>query len=79
MCYHLAELATLSGIVTILIYGIVMGHYGFWNMEEDSKTVSMAVAQMLGNLAEAFVFALIGLSTTGYVCRSCHLLRVVRN
>jgi len=34
-------------------------------MEEDSKTVSMAVAQMLGNLAEAFVFALIGLSTTG--------------
>lgn len=65
VCYHVSELATLSGIVTILVYGIFMGHYGYSNMESEAKTVSMAVAQMLGNLAEAFVFALIGLSTTG--------------
>ena len=55
--FHIAETATLSGIMAILFYGIFMAHYGFHSLTEKSKVSSIAISKILGFLAEGFVYA----------------------
>ena len=65
LSYICSELATLSGIMTVLSYGIFVGHYGFLNLDASNKETSYAIARILGVTFESFVFAYIGMSTFG--------------
>ena len=62
LAYILAELASLSGIFTILTFGIATSHYAWLNLSAENQLISYTVARMLGRTSESFVFAYIGMS-----------------
>lgn len=58
--YMLAEGLGLSGIVSILFTGIVMKHYTFSNLSENSQRFVSAFFHLISSLAETFVFIYMG-------------------
>ncbi|KAK4386784.1 Sodium/hydrogen exchanger 6 [Sesamum angolense] len=58
--YMLAEGFGLSGIVSILFTGIVMKHYTFSNLSDNSQKFSAAFFHLISSLAETFVFIYMG-------------------
>ncbi|KAH6777186.1 Na+/H+ antiporter 6 [Perilla frutescens var. frutescens] len=58
--YMLAEGLGLSGIVSILFTGIVMKHYTFSNLSDNSQKFVSAFFHLISSLAETFVFIYMG-------------------
>ncbi|EEF42414.1 sodium/hydrogen exchanger 5, 6, putative, partial [Ricinus communis] len=58
--YMLAEGLGLSGIVSILFTGIVMKHYSYSNLFENSQRFVSAFFHPISSLAETVVFIYIG-------------------
>ncbi|PWA45600.1 sodium/hydrogen exchanger 6 [Artemisia annua] len=58
--YMLAEGLGLSGIVSILFTGMVMKHYAFSNLSENSQKFVAAFFHLISSLAETFVFIYMG-------------------
>lgn len=58
--YMLAEGLGLSGIVSILFTGMVMKHYTFSNLSNNSQRFVSAFFHLLSSLAETFVFIYMG-------------------
>lgn len=58
--YMLAEGLGLSGIVSILFTGIVMKHYSYSNLSENSQRFVSAFFHLISSLAETFVFIYMG-------------------
>lgn len=67
LAYALGEMASLSGIISLLTSGIVIAHYGWYNLSPQGKTVSSVAIQVIGFGFEAFVFAYLGLSYFSYI------------
>merc|ERR1711912_67995 len=62
--------------MTVLTYGIVVGHYGYWNLDKENQEVSYAVTRILGLTFESFVFAYIGMSTFGITGQKLNVIFV---
>jgi len=62
LAYSAAEAAHLSGIITILLYGIFLGHYGKRNMSRTDKLVTGNLSHILGWVFEGIVFISVGTS-----------------
>ena len=60
--YLLAELLSLSGIMTLFFWGVIMSHYSYHNVSEESKVGSIIAISTFGFAAEAFLFTYLGLS-----------------
>ena len=60
--YLLAELFELSGIMTLFFCGVVMSHYSYYNISNESKLGSVISISTFAYAAEAFLFAYLGLS-----------------
>uniref|UniRef100_A0A2P2M8L3 Sodium/hydrogen exchanger 6-like n=1 Tax=Rhizophora mucronata TaxID=61149 RepID=A0A2P2M8L3_RHIMU len=58
--YMLAEGLGLSGIVSILFTGIVMKHYTYSNLSDNSQRFVSAFFHLISSLAETFVFIYMG-------------------
>ncbi|KAL6643389.1 hypothetical protein ACP70R_018946 [Stipagrostis hirtigluma subsp. patula] len=58
--YMLAEGLGLSGIVSILFTGMVMKHYTYSNLSDNSQRFVSAFFHLLSSLAETFVFIYMG-------------------
>jgi sodium/hydrogen exchanger 8 len=56
----LAEGLGLSGIVSILFTGMVMKHYTYSNLSDNSQRFVSAFFHLLSSLAETFVFIYMG-------------------
>ncbi|KAK1424110.1 hypothetical protein QVD17_19424 [Tagetes erecta] len=74
--YMLAEGLGLSGIVSILFTGMVMKHYSFSNLSENSQKFVAAFFHLISSLAETFIF--IGLARAANVFTCAYLLNLVR-
>ncbi|EAS01743.2 sodium/hydrogen exchanger family protein (macronuclear) [Tetrahymena thermophila SB210] len=60
--YLIAEIVGLSGIISLFCCGLVMGHYAYLNISEESQKGTHLAFETVGYLAEAFVFAYLGIS-----------------
>ncbi|KAE8703387.1 Sodium/hydrogen exchanger 6 [Hibiscus syriacus] len=58
--YMLAEGISLSGIVSILFTAIVMKHYTYSNLSENSQRFASAFFHLISSLAETFTFIYMG-------------------
>ncbi len=62
LSYSLAEALSLSGILTLLICSITLGHYAFYGMSMSAKLSSRIAIIALSDISEGFSFAYLGLS-----------------
>ncbi|XP_073136608.1 sodium/hydrogen exchanger 1-like isoform X1 [Henckelia pumila] len=61
LSYMLAELFYLSGILTVFFCGIVMSHYTWHNVTENSRVTTKHTFATLSFLAEVFIFLYVGM------------------
>ena len=62
LAYSISESMEMSGIVSVLFCGIVMGRYTRQNLERAPRMVSMCLFKVLAYVAETFVFIYMGAS-----------------
>eukprot|EP01017_Pseudomicrothorax_dubius_P037283 TRINITY_DN5449_c0_g1_i4.p1 TRINITY_DN5449_c0_g1~~TRINITY_DN5449_c0_g1_i4.p1 ORF type:complete len:309 (-),score=60.67 TRINITY_DN5449_c0_g1_i4:807-1733(-) len=62
LSYLVSEMLHFSGIITLFVAGIFMAHYTYHNLSEESKHGTNLVFESVAFLAEAFVFAYLGIS-----------------
>ncbi|KAL3503573.1 hypothetical protein ACH5RR_038022 [Cinchona calisaya] len=61
LSYMLAELFSLSGILTVFFCGIFMSHYAWHNTSESSKITTRHVFATMSFIAETFIFLYVGM------------------
>lgn len=61
LSYMLAELFTLSGILTVFFCGIVMSHYTWHNVTESSRITTKHAFATMSFIAETFIFLYVGM------------------
>lgn len=61
LSYMLAELLSLSGILTIFFCGIVMSHYTWHNVTESSRITTRHAFATISFIAETFIFLYVGM------------------
>ncbi|KAH6808779.1 sodium hydrogen exchanger 2 [Perilla frutescens var. frutescens] len=61
LSYMLAELTNLSGILTVFFCGIVMSHYTWHNVTENSRITTKHTFATLSFVAEIFIFLYVGM------------------
>ena len=62
LAYSISESMEMSGIVSVLFCGIVMGRYTRQNLERAPRMVSMCLFKVFAYVAETFVFIYMGAS-----------------
>jgi len=61
VCYLIADGLQLSGIVAILVNGIVLNYYATPNVNKASKMVIKIVVESLAYITETMVFLFLGI------------------
>lgn len=61
--FLIAEQFHVSGVLAVLVAGLLHGHIGFNNMSEDTQTSVIRVWEYIAYVANAFIFLLIGLTS----------------
>ncbi|KAJ8753406.1 hypothetical protein K2173_019805 [Erythroxylum novogranatense] len=61
LSYMLAELLSLSGILTVFFCGIVMSHYTWHNITESSRITTKHAFATMSFIAENFIFIYVGM------------------
>ncbi|PIN14378.1 Sodium/hydrogen exchanger protein [Handroanthus impetiginosus] len=61
LSYMMAELFYLSGILTVFFCGIVMSHYTWYNVTENSRVTTKHTFASLSFVAETFIFLYVGM------------------
>ncbi|XP_058080956.1 sodium/hydrogen exchanger 4 isoform X3 [Magnolia sinica] len=59
--YLLAELLNFSGILTVFFCGIVMSHYAWYNVSENSRITTKHAFATMSFIAETFIFLYVGM------------------
>ncbi|XVF31286.1 hypothetical protein REPUB_Repub16aG0132800 [Reevesia pubescens] len=61
LSYMLAELLSLSGILTVFFCGIFMSHYTWHNVTESSRITTKHAFATMSFIAETFIFLYVGM------------------
>ncbi|XP_040988661.1 sodium/hydrogen exchanger 4 isoform X2 [Juglans microcarpa x Juglans regia] len=61
LSYILAELLQLSGILTVFFCGILMSHYAWHNLSENSRITTRHLFATMSFIAETFIFLFVGM------------------
>lgn len=67
LSYSVSELFHFSGIIALLVSGIVMAKYTWYNLSPQAKQVTSVAFELLAYAVEAFVFGYLGISFFSYV------------
>ena len=60
LSYYISEIVQASAIASLLVTSIVLSHYAFYNLSPQGKHVTSITFQTMGYMAEATVFAFVG-------------------
>ncbi|KAK3415601.1 hypothetical protein EUGRSUZ_H01210 [Eucalyptus grandis] len=61
LSYMMAELFSLSGILTVFFCGIVMSHYTWHNVTENSRVTTKHAFATMSFISEIFIFLYVGM------------------
>ncbi|KAL1520264.1 hypothetical protein AB1Y20_023733 [Prymnesium parvum] len=64
--FSLAELATLSGILTLFFTGIVTRHYASYNLSEPAKSAALVFVRTIASISEIGLALVMGMSMVDY-------------
>lgn len=62
LSYLTAENVELSGVMSLLFCGIIMGRYAYFNLSPENQIASPVSATIISVLAETYIFAYLGMS-----------------
>jgi len=65
LSFALAELFSLSGVLSVFFCGAVLARYAWAHLSERAREASTVTTGMLSAIAEAYCFVAVGLSSTG--------------
>lgn len=60
--FTICELFHLSGVISVLVSGVVMAHYNFYNISPIGQVSSRVTLQTLSLICEAFIYLYLGTS-----------------
>ncbi|KAK9732614.1 hypothetical protein RND81_04G010300 [Saponaria officinalis] len=63
LSYMIAELMSLSGILTVFFCGVVMSHYTWHNVSESSRITAKHAFATMSFISETFIFLYVGMDT----------------
>nr|AAP20431.1 Na+/H+ antiporter NHX4 [Zea mays subsp. mays] len=66
LSYMLAELFSLSGLLTVFFCGVLMSHVTWHNVTESSRTTSRHVFATLSFISETFIFLYVGMDALDF-------------
>ena len=58
--YNLCELTELSGVLGLLVIGIIMSHYQTYNMSNLGKVTTRISFDAMSLMSEAFIYVYLG-------------------
>ncbi|KAL9235070.1 hypothetical protein vseg_009866 [Gypsophila vaccaria] len=61
LSYMIAELMSLSGILTVFFCGVVMSHYTWHNVSESSRITAKHAFATMSFISETFIFLYVGM------------------
>ncbi|EAS05788.2 transporter/monovalent cation:proton antiporter-1 (CPA1) family protein (macronuclear) [Tetrahymena thermophila SB210] len=64
--YCIIEYFNLSGIISLLVSGFIIGYYGFHNLSDKAKICANVTFQTISCGAENFLFAFVGFTTFSF-------------
>lgn len=64
--YIVAEMVSISGVITILVSAIISGHYAWYNLTPESRVVVNDTFYLLGDGTQALIFSYLGLTAFSY-------------
>ncbi|CAG9322989.1 unnamed protein product [Blepharisma stoltei] len=64
--YMVSKAVELSAVITLLVSGIISGHYAWYNLSKISRTSVANAFAFIGEASEALVFAYLGVSAFTY-------------
>ena len=67
LSYCVTELFHYSGIIALLVAGIVMAKYSWYNLSPQAKQVTSIAFQVIAYAVEAFVFGYLGITFFSYI------------
>lgn len=62
LCYCLAELTHMSGIMALFICGVMQAHYAWYNISSVSRTTTRHAFHSFAHIAEALLYVYFGIS-----------------
>jgi sodium/hydrogen exchanger-like protein 6/7 len=77
LTYSCVEILEYSPIISLLFCGITMSHYSFYNLSFQAREESSIVSKIMSNIAEAFVFTYLGLTSVSISASSINLNFIV--
>ena len=67
LSYCVTELFHYSGIIALLVCGVVMAKYSWYNLSPQAKQVTSIAFQVIAYAVEAFVFGYLGITFFSYI------------
>jgi NhaP-type Na+/H+ or K+/H+ antiporter len=67
LSYCVTELFHYSGIIALLVSGVVMAKYSWYNLSPQAKQVTSISFQVIAYAVEAFVFGYLGITFFSYI------------
>lgn len=62
MGYSFSEMFDLSGVISLLVIGITLSHYNFYNLSMTGQVATGVSLQTVSTIAEGFIFVYLGLN-----------------
>ena len=67
LSYCVTELFHYSGIIALLVSGVIMAKYSWYNLSPQAKQVTSIAFQVIAYAVEAFVFGYLGITFFSYI------------
>jgi sodium/hydrogen exchanger 8 len=62
MGYTFSEIFDLSGVISLLVVGIALSHYNFYNLSMTGQVATGVTLQTISSISEGFIFVYLGLN-----------------